>query len=90
MEKEKITLKIPKKQKGLVFKIAVDGNNAGFFFNISKRRVELCLFYIAFRLYFMSEEKYNNILAASTLMTHNPTKSINFIRESDEVLQKKS
>lgn len=80
-EEKKITINIPKKQKGLVFKIAVDGHNAGLYLSISKYRIELCLFYIAFRLYFMSEEKYNAILTTSILAINNCPHKVFLIRK---------
>ena len=47
------------KEKGLVFKISVDAEYGGFYVNLSRHRLELCFGYIAFRLFFMSESRYD-------------------------------
>jgi len=63
---ENLKLKPIPKSKGLVFKVAVDSDYAGFYFNYGKNLVEICLGFIAFRLYFMSESKLTYV---STLVS---------------------
>lgn len=69
MDKEELNLKysIPPKGKGLVFKISIDNKYGGFYCNWSKYRFELCLGFAAFRVFFMSEERYD---ALQCVVTH--------------------
>lgn len=64
---ENLKLKPIPKSKGLVFKIAMDSDYAGFYFNYSKNLVGVCLGFIAFRLYFMSEAKLTYALTLANL-----------------------
>lgn len=65
-EELKLTLKMPPRGKGLMFKCSADTSNGGFYANCSKYGVELCLFFVAFRLFFMSEEYYDALRSITT------------------------
>lgn len=55
----RIKFNIPKREKGLVFKIAIDAQNGGFHYIFNKNRFELLLWFIAIRIYFMNETHEN-------------------------------
>lgn len=54
---ENLTLSKCPQGKGLVLKFIVDFNYGGFYFNLSRHRLELCIGFIALRMYFMSEAR---------------------------------
>lgn len=55
------------KGKGLVFKITMDLDYGGFYYSLSKYRFELCLGFVAFRVFFMSEAKYDYLSGFVTM-----------------------
>lgn len=63
----KFKVSVPPRGKGLITKISIDTNSGGIYFSRSRFRVEICLWFIAIRFFFMSEEHYDALQAVVTM-----------------------
>lgn len=64
---DKLTLSSPPKGRGLVIKLSVDADYGGFYCSYSKVRFELCMGFIALRLFFMSEARLSYLESIVTI-----------------------
>jgi len=69
MKESEVTLELNNvpRGKGIIFKVVLDTSSGGLYFNHSKYSVCLCLWFIAFRIYFMSEAHHNYLQGLATL-----------------------
>lgn len=63
----KIVFKKIPQSRGLTFKISIDTDNGGLYYSLSKHRFELCLWFVAFRVFFMGEAKYDYLQSFVTM-----------------------
>jgi len=83
--KEKLQLTLPEKGKGIIFSFVIDNRNGGAYISFSKHIWSFCFFYIAFRIYFMSEERYNAINAVATLKHMCSSHDLTFSKNKEEL-----
>jgi len=83
--KENLQLTLPKRGKGIIFSFVIDTTNGGAYVNFSKHMWSFCFFYIAFRIYFMSEERYNAINAMATLNQMCTSHDLTFSKTEEEI-----
>jgi len=82
---ENMQLELPAKGKGIIFSMIIDNSNGGFYCSFNKHIWSFCFFFIAFRICFMSEERYNAINAMATLKQLCKTHDIDFSKVKENL-----